>query len=490
VTARARSTALALLAACGGEPGGPVNLPPAAIDFVAGAVEPVVARGDIVVIEGYGFGATPGSGGVTFAAAVGGPAPAALPDSASWTDLAVAVIVPANAVSGILTLTTGDGHVVTATVHVLPAVPFDPATLTWQARAAFPRAPVGIALTVAEFPSAGALGGTLYAAGGAEPLGGDSVFVPDSSVYLARLLPGGDVAAWTRQPDPTDPARSRALPEPRAFAAAAVATRYNARLPIATGVLYVVGGIDAAGRPQRTVFGADVTADSVIGPFVPLEPLPAPVAGAIALVRRGVLYVIGGTDSLGLPRTSVYVARVAATGQIDGWYAQPALPAPRAYGGGAALDRRIVAFGGMQDQVPPGGGLDATPPRLASGDTAALSRVSGFFAGAWGVAADPFPEPRSQFATLHAGNAVLVVGGMYGGAATNAAETIAATATGDSLGPFAGPVGTNTITALGGGTLIGPAGATWRDASGAWHGVVVGGMDLGTRLRVTGAWGF
>ena len=72
----------------------------------------------------------------------------------------------------------------------------------------------------------------------------------------------------------------------------------------------------------------------------------------------------------------------------------------------------------------------------------------------------------------------------------DAAETLAATTGGDSLGGFTGPVGTATIAGQGGGTLVGPAGATWRDASGAYHGLVLGGMDLATRLRRTGVWGF
>jgi hypothetical protein len=51
-------------------------------------------------------------------------------------------------------------------------------------------------------------------------------------------------------------------------------------------------------------------------------------------------------------------------------------------------------------------------------------------------------------------------------------------------------VGTNTIAGLGGGYLVGPAGASWRDADGTRHGVILGGFDLVTRLRRAGVWGF
>jgi hypothetical protein len=253
--------------------------------------------------------------------------------------------------------------------------------------------------------------------------------------------------------------------------------------------VYVIGGIDPAGRAQASVLAADATASAVSSTFVPVEPLPAPVAGASAVVRRGRLYVMGGTDALGRPQRSVYVGRVGVDGRIDGWYVQPQLPAPRAWGGGVVLNSRALAFGGLADSTAPGGELDRLPVRLATADTASVSLVSGFLTGTWGPGAALLPEGRSQFATLDLSNVVLVVGGLYSGAANGTAETLAATVTADSLGPF-GPVAVPTIADQGGGFLVGPAAASWRDADGTRHGVVVGGFDLATRLRRTGVWGF
>ncbi|PYP72894.1 MAG: hypothetical protein DMD41_07725 [Gemmatimonadetes bacterium] len=101
--------------------------------------------------------------------------------------------------------------------------------------------------------------------------------------------------------------------------------------------------------------GAAIDPGSVTGRFEFLEPLPAPVAGATAVVRRGRIYVMGGTDSLGRPQQAVYVGRIGVTGHIDGWYLEPPLPAARAYGGGVVLEQRAVAFGGVADSVRPGG---------------------------------------------------------------------------------------------------------------------------------------
>jgi hypothetical protein len=453
---------------------------------VDGALEPIVVRGQRFVVEGFGFGAAQGPGAVRFAKRAGGEVAA---PATAWGDRTITALVPDSAVSGALVVTTADGRRLAATVHVLPAVPFDPAVLAWQSRTAFPLSPVGVALAAAEFPAGGELRATVYAAGGAEPVGGDSVMEPDSGVYLARPLPGGAIGAWVRQLDAADPVRHRGLPARRAFAAAAVATRHNSRSP--SSVLYVLGGVDAAGRAQSSVFAADVGADNVVRRFIAIEPLPAPVWGAIAVVRRGRMYLVGGADSLGRPQARVFVGRVGVDGHIDGWYQQPPLPGPRALGGGVVLDNGIAVFGGVAESVPPGGGLDSTPTRLVTSDTASLSLASGFFRGSWGGGPAFLPEARSQFPTLVVGDHVLLVGGMYGGAPANDAETLAARLWPDSLGPFIEPVSTSsTIFGQSGETLVGAAGVTWREVDGRHRGLVVGGMDLQDRRRTNKSWGF
>jgi hypothetical protein len=495
---RLRRTFSAFLAITVGACGGDGTTPNSSgrIDYVAGAIEPIVARGEPIVIEGFGFGPTPGK--VRFPRSGGGVIDVAVADS-DWSIFAIVTSAPDSAATGRTTLTVlpAGGGSLAAVIHLLPRPSFNPSTLTWNARTTYPGAPAGIALAAAQFPDAAGLPTTLYAAGGAEPSTGPSgiQMTPDSGVYVAHTILGGagSIGNWARQRDVTDATRSRVLPAPRAFAAIAVATRYNSRFP--GSALYVIGGIDAAGRAQGSVFSASVTADSVTGPFALLEALPSPVAGAIAVVRQGRIYVLGGTDTAGRAQSTAYVGRIGPDGHIDGWYTEPPLPGPRAYGAGVVREGRVFAIGGVQDSVPPGGGVDAGTPRLVTGDTATVSQLSGFFIGSWGSGPALLPEGRSQFALLALGNTALAVGGMYASAPSNAGETLAATVAGDSVGAFGGPVGTNRIadqTCLTqpAGTLIGPAGAAWREADGTSHGLVVGGLDLNTLTRRSCVWGF
>ncbi len=274
-----------------------------------GAIEPIIARGERFVIEGFGFGTTLGK--VRFPRIGGGTVDVTVADS-DWTLFTIATAVPDSAMAGTtsLTVVTAGGVSLTAVIHILPRPSFNPSTFTWTARTTYPGAPAGVALAAAEFPDATTVRATLYTAGGAEPM----QMTPDSGVYVVHTIVAGagSIGNWARQRDVTDATRSRVLPTPRAFAAAAVATRYNSRF--SGNALYVIGGIDATGRAQASVFSANITADSVSGIFTLLEPLPAAVAGAIAVVRRGRIYVIGGTDMLGHPQRTVYMGRIGSDG--------------------------------------------------------------------------------------------------------------------------------------------------------------------------------
>jgi hypothetical protein len=472
-----------MVGSCGGDSSSPAAT--IQIDYIAGAHEPVLTRGERFVIEGFGFGDAPGI--VLFTRIGGGTIEIPVADSA-WTPFVIAATVPDSAAAGRVGfgLETASGTRLTATINVLPRSAFDPLTLTWISRGTFPGATSGIALAVAQFPGAATLTTSLYAVGGAEP----PALTPDSisgrRVYVARVTNGGAgaIGAWT----PTRP-----LPAPLAFATAVVGTPFNSRFR--GNALYVIGGLDSLGRAQSSVYVADVTADSVSTEFVTLEPLPAPRAGALAVIRQGRIYLLGGTDSLGRPQSTVYTGRIGANAHIDGWFVQPPLAEARAYGAAVARASRVFTVGGVRDSVPPGGGVDAGTQRVVTGDTAAVSMLSGFLTGGWGAGPALLLQGRSQFALFDLDSIVLVMGGMYAGAASNMAETLAATVVNDAVGPFTGPVGTNRIADLlcltdPAGTLIGPAGVTWQEVDGTRRGLLVGGLDLASQGRRNCAWGW
>src|SRR5437773_5581848 len=130
-TARLLPAAAALLLlGCGGDTSGPV-FATTRLDYVDGAIEPILTRGQKVVLEGFGFGAARGSGAVRFTRSGGGETEASVPDSA-WSALSITTTVPDSAASGTLTVVTSAGSHLTATVHVLPAPAFDPVALSWE----------------------------------------------------------------------------------------------------------------------------------------------------------------------------------------------------------------------------------------------------------------------------------------------------------------------------------------------------------------------
>src|SRR2546430_17646791 len=119
------------MAACGGpgsEPGWSAR-----IDFVEGALEPILTRGDRFVIEGFGFGTTRGAGTVQFSGVGGGMVTATIADS-EGTDFTITTAVPDQAATGNSTLSiiTATGPRLTAPTPVLPIPAFDPAIPSWN----------------------------------------------------------------------------------------------------------------------------------------------------------------------------------------------------------------------------------------------------------------------------------------------------------------------------------------------------------------------
>ena len=103
------------------------------------------------------------------------------------------------------------------------------------------------------------------------------------------------------------------------------------------GRIYVAGGVTTAGTSDA-VYAVDTRTRAV----TQIGTLPTPVAHAPLVAIRGRLYLVGGTDPSGRPRSAILEID-AATGSVS-----PAgsLPGPRADAAAVALGARAVVLGG------------------------------------------------------------------------------------------------------------------------------------------------
>src|SRR3989442_6801745 len=217
LTAAAAALIATPAGACSGG-GTTPNLPSARIDYMDGAIEPIIARGERFVIEGLGWG--PAREKVRSPRIGGGPVDVTVADS-DWTSFTIATAVPYSVIAGRTSLTgaTAGGVLLSAVIHILPPPSFNPSTFTWTARTTYPGAPAGVALAAAEFPNATGLRATLYTAGGAEPM----QMTPDSGVYVAHTIVagGGRIRKLGRPRGVNEVAPPPGPPPPPTFSAAA-----------------------------------------------------------------------------------------------------------------------------------------------------------------------------------------------------------------------------------------------------------------------------
>lgn len=461
-----------LCAACGADVAPIVGPPNPSLDVANGAAHPLLHPGQRVMLQGLGFG-DQAAGVVEFSA--GGGTVEAAADSTEWSDKFIATVVPADAVTGAITVITERGTRLSLSVGIVPRPSFDPATLTWVARIGLPNPAPGVAAAAGQQLDGSTLTTFVVLVGG-------SAAAESTTVHVGFADASGAIDAW--QP-------RRSVPGRRAHAAVVVATPHTTRRGIGPAI-YVIGGVTSAGEASSSVMAAPVSMpDATVGEWVPVASLPEALVAPRAVLANGNIYLTGGTDAGGRPRAATYVARIRADGALEGWFPGPALPAPLAYHGAARLDTLIAVFGGAADTVAQPAELDTLSPRRADAAHTFVSARSGFFTtGTWVNQGPALAAPRSRFASLETGPFVLVVGGLYAGARESLAETLAAVSDGDALAAFAGPVGANTIAGLGGGVLVNPAAVAWHGLDGRAHGLVIGGVDLVTGAVVGGAWGF
>jgi N-acetylneuraminic acid mutarotase len=216
------------------------------------------------------------------------------------------------------------------------------------------------------------VGETLYQLGGFDA--GESPIV-----YRARVTADA-VSEWTE----TTP-----LPLPRALG----------DVVTVEGRIYVVGGANGAGA-QSTVYSAEPAADGSITTWASLATLPAPRKAHAAASTNGYLYAFGGADSANTRLDSVFFTRIGSSGDLETWQTGTSLPAPRANAGGVAARGFLYAIGGDESE-----GANRATVFFAPVD-AIDGRV-----GAWATTTE-LPFARRSLVALTDGAHIYVIGGV------------------------------------------------------------------------------
>jgi Kelch motif len=231
------------------------------------------------------------------------------------------------------------------------------------------------------------------------------------------------------------------LMTPRFFPATAVIGRY----------LYVFGGGNGKfGAPGaqilKTVERAPIGEDGSLGAFEPgMSPLSIQRAGAVAVVLRDRVYLIGGIDSTAAVQDGIDSAPINGDGTLGAFATMgPTLKAPRAFPGVVQLGARVYVLGGLGPGAPltsiESAAIDGTgalnnfsvesialqmprvgQPLLHGNYLHYLDNAPAERGGIGGSAIGPFSDtglalamPRSQMAVAVVGPDVYLFGGMTG----------------------------------------------------------------------------
>ncbi|HEV8516626.1 MAG TPA: hypothetical protein VGQ47_03175 [Candidatus Limnocylindrales bacterium] len=186
-------------------------------------------------------------------------------------------------------------------------------------------------------PRAGAAtfqsGTSLYLVGGAS---GEAA---TDSVLATTVTTTGNFAPWDQAP---------ALPEPRSGAA----------LASFSGVPYLIGGLDADGKPADTVFVGTIEEGALTG-WAPSDDLrlPVPLADSGVVSAANGIWLLGGRGDGDVLSPQVYLAKLDTSvqpAQITTWKEVEALPLPEARAGAVTVlvNRFIYILGGQAPNGP------------------------------------------------------------------------------------------------------------------------------------------
>ena len=288
------------------------------------------------------------------------------------------------------------------------------AVVPWQA------SPPEVALPEGRADAGAFQGGTdLYLVGGTTPTGATA------SVLRTTTTQDGNFGAWSE---------TAALPAPRTDA-----TNISVN-----GRPFVIGGLDADGKPTTTVYAATLTEGKVTG-WLEVQALKLPVglAGAMAVADASGVWLMGGRTADGLS-AATWRAQIKPNSdppELQTWIEHPELTLPdgtglpngRAHGVAGLIGTYLYVVGGQTALGPTGEvlrlELDEEGQPARTGATVDSPVVP------WAVSlgTSSLPSARVDAAGFTNGGAIYVVGG-HDGAGTAVATTYWAvpnTTTGD-----------------------------------------------------------
>ena len=138
------------------------------------------------------------------------------------------------------------------------------------------------------------------------------------------------------------------------------ARRFNHSVVAVAGRLYVLGGLDDAGRESRDVFVYDPAADA----WSRARSLPRPIHAFGAVVFRGEIWVIGGRSG-----EEVVTGVLVYDPRADEWRAGPRMPKPMELLGAAVAGDEIHAVWESTYQI-----YDASTGRWRDGPRSLVTR--------------------------------------------------------------------------------------------------------------------